>query len=74
MRLGARLSMADKKRKQTLWELCKSLGSLLFGVQSEKGADHDFANGRPLAYIIGGLIAVGLFVGTLLYIATIVSR
>ncbi|MBR9829287.1 MAG: DUF2970 domain-containing protein [Oceanospirillales bacterium] len=48
--------------KPTLWQTLLSVLSGFFGVQSERNRERDFRNGRPLYYILTGLLMAGLFV------------
>lgn len=48
--------------KPTLWQTLLSVLSSFFGVQSERNRERDFRNGRPLHYILTGLLMAVLFV------------
>ena len=48
--------------KPTLWQALLSVLSGFFGVQSERNRERDFRGGRPLHYILIGLLMAALFV------------
>lgn len=39
----------------------QSVGAAMIGVQSSKNKERDFTHGKPLHFIIGGLIGTALF-------------
>ncbi|GAA0796276.1 DUF2970 domain-containing protein [Marinobacterium sediminicola] len=48
--------------KPTLWQTLLSVLSSFFGVQSEHNRERDFRNGRPVHFILIGLLMAALFV------------
>ena len=62
---------ADTKKqdeaKVNLWQVIQSVLAAGFGVQSQAARERDFTRGRPLPYIIAGVV------GTILFILTIVT-
>lgn len=60
--------MSSNNFKETL----KSVGSAFFGVQSDKNRERDFKQGKFSHFIIAGLLAVVLFIGTLIAIVSLV--
>ncbi len=45
-----------------------------FGVQSERNREHDFGQGRPLHYVLAGLLlATGVCVGCILLVRWVLS-
>ncbi|ASP47901.1 DUF2970 domain-containing protein [Cognaticolwellia beringensis] len=60
--------MASSNFKETL----KSVGAAFFGVQSDKNRERDFTQGKFSHFIIAGLIAVVLFIGSLIAIVSFV--
>ena len=50
----------------------KSVGAAFFGVQSDKNREKDFTQGKFSYFIIAGLIAVVLFIATLVTIVALV--
>lgn len=57
-------------KKPNLLSVVKSILAAGIGVQSEKNRQHDFENGNPLTFIIGGIIFTLLFIIT---VATVVG-
>lgn len=57
---------ADQPKVST-WQVIKSTAAAGFGVQSETARQRDFTHGRPLHFIIAGVV------GTILFILTIVT-
>ncbi len=55
-----------------LKETFKSVAAAFFGVQSDKNRQRDFTQGKLSHFIIAGLIAVVLFIGSLIAIVSIV--
>jgi hypothetical protein len=60
--------MASSNFKKTF----KSVGAAFFGVQSDKNRERDFTHGKFSHFIIAGLIAVVLFIATLVTIVSFV--
>jgi hypothetical protein len=59
-----------KKRKTNV---AVSVIAALFGVQSERNRQQDFSQQSPWPFIIGGIIAIGLFVALLVTITLSVT-
>jgi hypothetical protein len=54
--------MSEKSEKPVgLLDIIKSVMAAFFGVQSNKNRERDFAHGRPIHYIIIGLVATLVF-------------
>jgi hypothetical protein len=60
--------MSSSNFKETL----KSVGAAFFGVQSDKNRERDFTQGKFSHFIIAGLIAVVIFIGSLITIVSLV--
>ncbi|WP_286233865.1 DUF2970 domain-containing protein [Thalassotalea sediminis] len=60
------------KDAQPLKETIKSVASALLGVQSNKNRERDFTQGKFSHFVIVGLIAVILFVLSLVAIVSLV--
>lgn len=61
------MKLVSTKRKGTgFWAVVQSVFAGLIGVQSKANKERDFTDGKPLHFIIGGLV------GTLLFVATII--
>ncbi len=51
-----------KQRSGTgFWSVVQSVGAAMIGVQSRKNRERDFTQGKPLHFIVGGLIGTALF-------------
>jgi len=61
---------SPKKRKINL---AISVIAALFGVQSERNRQQDFSQQSPWPFIIGGIIAIGIFVALLVTITLSVT-
>ena len=61
-------------RRPGFWALVQSILAAAFGVQSESARQRDFTQGRPLPYIIGGLIFTVLLVVGLILLVRLVLR
>ncbi len=58
--------------KHTFMDTVKSIGAAAIGVQSDSNREHDFNQGKSSHFIIGGIIAIVLFVLTLVLIVSLV--
>lgn len=56
------MSKEREERGLSLWEVVKSVGASMFGVQSSAAHERDFRHGKPSQYIIVGLVATVLFI------------
>ena len=66
-------SIADKPERQPgLKDVIASVAAAFFGVQSDKNRRRDFSKGKFSHFVIVGLFAVVLFVGTLIAIVNLV--
>jgi hypothetical protein len=50
----------------------KSVGAAFLGVQSNKNREKDFTQGKFSHFMLGGLIAVVLFIGMLIAVVSMV--
>lgn len=57
--------MSEQENNVSLFKVVLSVIAAMFGVQSNKNRERDFAKGRPAAYIIVGIMMTLLFVLTL---------
>jgi hypothetical protein len=62
----------DPEQPLTLWEVICSVLAAAFGVQSRENKVRDFSRGKPLHFIIAGLLFTVLFLVTLITIVNIV--
>ena len=69
--------MSDKspdEKPPGLWQVVQSVNAAFFGVQSDKNRERDFTRGKPIHYIIVGLIMTALFVVTMIVVVKLVLR
>ena len=57
-----------------MWSMVKSVLAALLGVQSSQKSQDDFSSGRPIAYIVIGVVITFLLVLALIVLATVVAR
>lgn len=43
------------------WNIAQSVGAAMIGVQSRKNRERDFTQGKPVHFLIGGVIGTLLF-------------
>lgn len=60
--------MSSSNFKETL----KSVGAAFFGVQSDKNRKRDFTQGKFSHFVIAGVLAVVLFITSLVVIVNLV--
>jgi len=65
-------SVNKNDESPSVLEVAKSVVSAAFGVQSSENHERDFANGNPLAYIIGGIIFTIFFVLAIMGVVSLV--
>ncbi len=66
-------SNRESEQSPSWWEVCKSIFAAALGVQSEDQRARDFTYGKPVPYIIAGLIFTVIFVASLLAVAFLVT-
>ncbi|MES1943365.1 hypothetical protein PC39_04577 [Salinisphaera sp. PC39] len=69
--------MTDDERREpdeplTLWQTIMSVLAAFFGVQSSTNRQRDFSRGRPLHFILIGLVATVIFVLVLVLVVRLV--
>jgi len=52
---------SDKRSGTGVFAVMQSVGAAMLGVQSSKNKERDFTHGKPLHFIIGGLIGTLIF-------------
>ncbi|MFD2165484.1 DUF2970 domain-containing protein [Thalassotalea euphylliae] len=60
------------KDRLSWWQTVKSVGAAFFGVQSTNNHQQDFNKGKPIQFIIVGLLAVFLFIMSLVIAVSLV--
>lgn len=53
---------ASEQKELTFWQVLGSIFASAVGVQKQANRERDFANGKPIHYVIGGVIFTVLFV------------
>jgi hypothetical protein len=67
--------MNDKQKRPNKRSLLSFVLSILaagVGIQSDKNRERDFANGNPLAFVIGGIFFTLLFIASVAIIVGLV--
>jgi len=55
-------SSEPEARKGTgFWNVVQSVGAAMIGVQSRKNRERDFTHGKPIHFIVGGVIGTLVF-------------
>lgn len=54
-------SAADGPTGTGFWNVVQSVGAALIGVQSRKNRERDFTHGKPIHFIVGGIVGTLLF-------------
>jgi hypothetical protein len=52
---------APEDKPPTLWQTIASVNAAFFGVQSSKNRERDFKRGKPLHFVIVGLVMTAVF-------------
>ncbi len=66
------MTKKNDMKEPNLWDVTKSVLSAFLGVQSRKNYERDFSYGKPWQYILIGLIGVGVFIGLIITVVSIV--
>lgn len=61
-----------RERPPGFWSIVLSTLAAAIGVQSSKNRERDFAQGRPLAFIVAGVIFTVLFILTVVTVVHLV--
>ena len=62
------------ERPLTFWQIASSTIAAAFGVQSKANRERDFSRGKPLHFIIAGIVFTVIFVlGVVLVVRTVLS-
>lgn len=64
--------MSEKEHNVGIMQVIKSVSASMFGVQSSKNRERDFTRGKPVHYIIAGLVFTLLFILTLVGVVKLV--
>ena len=67
--------MSDENNPSpSLLDVTKSVLWGMLGVQKSANYERDFTHGKPWQYVVIGLVAVGIFIGTLVTIVKVVMN
>lgn len=59
---------SDEKRPLSWWQTIASIGSAMFGVQSSKVRERDFAKGKVWHFVLFGVVMVAAFISVLVVV------
>ena len=62
----------NEKSKVTLVSVFQSVVAAAIGVQSEKNRQRDFSHGKPVYFIIAGLVFLLVFIVTIIAVVQLV--
>ncbi len=66
---------SPKSDRPGVWSVLQSIFAAAFGVQSERARERDFTRGRPLPYIVGGLVfTIVLIVGLIVVVQLVIAQ
>ena len=51
----------ENNKGTSFWQIVQSVLAGLIGVQSRKNRERDFTQGKPIHFIIGGVVGTALF-------------
>ncbi|HIG44269.1 MAG: DUF2970 domain-containing protein [bacterium] len=61
-----------QSKPPTFLQIALSVVAAAFGVQTQANQERDFANGKPIVFIIGGLVFTLLFVLSIIGVVNLV--
>ena len=61
-------------RPLTFWQIAGSAAAAAFGVQSRANRERDFARGKPLHFIVAGILFTAVFVLVVASVVHLVLR
>ncbi|MBF2754381.1 MAG: DUF2970 domain-containing protein [Gammaproteobacteria bacterium AqS3] len=64
---------SEETKGLTVLQVVMSVLSAFFGVQSESNRRRDFEHGKPLHFIIAGLILAAAFVGAIALVVVLIT-
>ena len=62
------------ERGLSFWQIAGSAAAAAFGVQSRANRERDFSRGKPLHFIIAGIVFTAVFVAIVAFVVQIVLR
>lgn len=66
------MSNPPEKKPLSVWQIAASTLAAAFGVQNKANKDRDFQSGKPVHFIIAGVVFTALFVITLIVVVNLV--
>jgi hypothetical protein len=60
------------KKGLSVWQIAASTVAAAFGVQSKANKDRDFSTGKPVHFIIAGIVFTALFVIAIIAVVNLV--
>lgn len=54
--------MTQQEQRPNFWQVLTSVLAAMFGVQSSRNRERDFTHGRPVHYVLVGLLMTGVFI------------
>ena len=60
------------KKGLSVWQVAASTVAAAFGVQSKANKDRDFSTGKPVHFIIAGIVFTALFVIAIIAVVNLV--
>lgn len=63
--------MENSKKSPTFFQITVSIMASFFGVQSSKNHQRDFERGKPLHFIIIGLLMTCLWYGAIYFVVNV---
>lgn len=54
--------MSDDRKGTGFWNVVQSVLAAFIGVQSKANKERDFKHGKPIHFIVGGLIGTAIFI------------
>ena len=62
----------EPDRKLSFWQIVASTVAAAFGVQSRENRERDFAAGKPVHFIVAGIVFTALFVLAVIAVVNLV--
>jgi hypothetical protein len=63
---------SEDEKPLTFWQIAGSAAAAAFGVQSRANRERDFKRGKPLHFIIAGIVFTAVFVLTVVFVVRMV--
>ncbi|WP_018231988.1 DUF2970 domain-containing protein [Thioalkalivibrio thiocyanodenitrificans] len=66
------MNQCRSDERVSFWDVLKSVLSAFFGVQNRRNRERDFRHGKPIHFVVVGLLATLLFVLTVFGVVRLV--